>query len=721
MSLFSISFIMASFVGTLGLLYYINIQHLPKIIKLILAIIPSLLIIISMAYYVSNSFTGKGIDDSVLYQLQVGAEGAGLAAYKNLIIASIIALLVSLITIWINYRYLINSPLVHQSALSQNTMQKFHRHPFLLILLFPLVLINPGTRDILYLLYINLQDESVQYKASFDAFYKQPHKNKDTAEKVVSSEANKITTNTDLTLSTTKKSPKTKNLVFLYLESMERTYLDPKIFPNLMTNLKEIETQNLSFTNIMELSGTHWTIAGMVASQCGIPLTVSSEGNSLNGTDEFLSNTQCIGDILKANHYNLSYIGGESLSFAGKGAFYKTHGFSTKNIYGTNELLQLTKETLPKSSWGIYDNDLYKFIQKEYQKLSAKSQPFALFASTLDTHHPKGMNHPKCANLQYGDGKNSLLNAHLCADKLIKEFVDYLAHSDTAKDTILVLASDHLAMNNSIYGTLVKEPNRRDLLVVIDFEKNMLAKDVTTKALTTDISPSIAQKISKPASTLDTAPTVLNYLGIQDQNETITQLGLGRSLLSPFPTLVETQGNNAKLASDQLRHWRKMLLDLWHYPNLSKGFTLINDTIKIQNRKFVGPFLMYFKENLDISDIKFILKEDYAYQRHVPTEPDTNFIWLDHCQYIAVLLNRKELNQGYCMMVGTKSPDFVKLTTYILDKKTKLTVRDINNIKLSADIFSHDEIAQATFNDWVDAFNHTEFIDNQKKNQKKNP
>lgn len=435
MSLLSISFIMASFIGTLGLLYYINTQHLPKIIKLILAPLPSLLIAVSMAYYVSNTFTGKGIDDSVLYQLQVGTEGAGLAAYKNLIIASIIALIISLGAIWVNYRYLINSPSVHQSALSENFTQKVRNHPFLLLLLLPLVLINPGTRDILYLFYINMQDESVQYKASFDAFYKQPHKNKE--------DTSAVTTTTNP--SSTEKSPKTKNLVFLYMESMERTYLDPKIFPGLMTNLKEIETQNLSFTNIMELSGTHWTIAGMVASQCGIPLTVSSKGNSLNGTDEFLSNTQCIGDILKANQYNLSYLGGEPLSFAGKGAFYKTHGFGAENVYGTDELLKLTKETLPKSSWGVYDNDLYNFIKKEYQILSAKPQPFALFASTLDTHHPKGMNHPKCANLQYGDGKNSLLNAHLCADKLIKEFVDYIANSPAAKDKLVFQALKQLA------------------------------------------------------------------------------------------------------------------------------------------------------------------------------------------------------------------------------------------------------------------------------------
>lgn len=699
MSLLSISFIMASFIGTLGLLYYINTQHLPKIIKLILAPLPSLLIAVSMAYYVSNTFTGKGIDDSVLYQLQVGTEGAGLAAYKNLIMASIIALIISLGAIWVNYRYLINSPSVHQSALSENFTQKVRNHPFLLLLLLPLVLINPGTRDILYLFYINMQDESVQYKASFDAFYKQPHKNKEDTS-AVSTATNPLDSD---------KSPKTKNLVFLYMESMERTYLDPKIFPGLMTNLKEIETQNLSFTNIMELSGTHWTIAGMVASQCGIPLTVSSKGNSLNGTDEFLSNTQCIGDILKANQYNLSYLGGEPLSFAGKGAFYKTHGFGAENVYGTDELLKLTKETLPKSSWGVYDNDLYNFIKKEYQMLSAKPQPFALFASTLDTHHPKGMNHPKCANLQYGDGKNSLLNAHLCADKLIKEFVDYIANSPAAKDTILVLASDHLAMNNSVYGTLVKEPNRRDLLVIIDFEKNMQAKALATTELSAETTPTVAQKVNKPASTLDTSPTVLHYLGIQDQNEIITQLGLGRSLLSQLPTLVETQGNNAKAASEQLRHWREMLLDLWHYPNLSKGFTLSKDTIKIQNRKFVGPFLMYFKDDLNINDIQFILKDDYAYQRKIPIEADTHFIWLDHCRYISMLLNRKELNQGLCMVVGTKQPDVVKLTSYVLGEKTKLTVRDINNIKLSADVFAHDEVPHATFNDWVNVFSQVKF------------
>ncbi|MEK9943113.1 MAG: hypothetical protein VW771_11650, partial [Gammaproteobacteria bacterium] len=71
-----------------------------------------------------------------------------------------------------------------------------------------------------------------------------------------------------------------KNLVYIYLESLERTYLDETLFPGLTPNLARLEREGLSLTNLRQVPATGWTIAGMVASQCGQPLVTPPDGGN---------------------------------------------------------------------------------------------------------------------------------------------------------------------------------------------------------------------------------------------------------------------------------------------------------------------------------------------------------------------------------------------------------------------------------------------------------
>src|SRR5690606_30765433 len=60
-----------------------------------------------------------------------------------------------------------------------------------------------------------------------------------------------------------------KNIVWIYGESLERTYLDPEVFPGLMPGLSALVRQGLDFRDIASPRGTGWTIAGIVGSMCG--------------------------------------------------------------------------------------------------------------------------------------------------------------------------------------------------------------------------------------------------------------------------------------------------------------------------------------------------------------------------------------------------------------------------------------------------------------------
>ena len=128
--------------------------------------------------------------------------------------------------------------------------------------------------------------------------------------------------------------------------------------------------------------------------------------------DGFLPRARCLGDVLSEQGYDLSFIGGANLNFAGKGNFYQTHRFDT--ILGKEELTQKLAVGNYQSSWGLYDDTTLEYVFESLEKKTNSKKPFGIFALTLDTHHPNGHPSRSCQNISYQDGKNPILNSVEC-------------------------------------------------------------------------------------------------------------------------------------------------------------------------------------------------------------------------------------------------------------------------------------------------------------------
>lgn len=97
-----------------------------------------------------------------------------------------------------------------------------------------------------------------------------------------------------------------------------------------------MKNEGTDFSHTQQLPGTDYTIAGMVASQCGIPLFAPFEGNASASVSSFFPQNICLGDILKNSGYQNYFVQGANLRFAGKDVFLKSHGFD--HLYGSEEL-----------------------------------------------------------------------------------------------------------------------------------------------------------------------------------------------------------------------------------------------------------------------------------------------------------------------------------------------------------------------------------------------
>ncbi len=332
-----------------------------------------------------------------------------------------------------------------------------------------------------------------------------------------------------------------RNLVYLYVESLERTFLDDAIFPSLANNLKDLEKTSISIRGIGQAPMTDWTIAGMVSSQCGIPLaTIKPNRNDLGEVEQFVPGATCIGDILDWSGYQNVYIGGADIQFAGKQRFYPDHGVS--ETFGLKEFQDASAGLLPVSRWGIYDDTLFEKAFDRFKELHDGDQPFALFLLTLDTHPPRGHETPSCRNTTYGDGNQPVLNAVECADRLVSEFVrkieDYADKQESDSELLVIVASDHLMMRNDISPILEANQMRRENL--------FFARSQT-------LEPRVIQR---EATTLDLAPTVLSLLGWD-----VNAMALGRNLLQPGQTLTEKYGKERFFS--MLQHWRMNLWKTW--------------------------------------------------------------------------------------------------------------------------------------------------------------
>ncbi len=546
------------------------------------------LVFLTGFFLISDSFTTSGIDESVVYHLKYGLAGAGFKEYTGALIATGVIFLLSGMT-FIASLWIIKTPRESQTPSRTWPAQ---------LMLGAAFLVHPGVQDVYYL---NTAIFISSGPVRFSSLHRMPKLDNPPAQP--------------------------KNLVYIYAESLERTYFDENLFPGLITGLKELEDHALSFTGVDQVGGTHWTIAGMVASQCGIPLVTASGGNSMSGIDRFLPGATCIGDVLHSRGYSLTFMGGADLNFAGKGKFLASHGFS--EMLGKQELLESLEDQNYVSAWGLYDDIVLDQVYRRFETLAQADAPFALFTLTLDTHHPKGHLSRRCDDMLYQEGDNAILNAVHCSDFLITEFVRKVLGSPHAQNTMIVIGSDHLAMGNTA-TELLERGDRKNLLMVLDPSRERTGL------------------VEKQGTTLDVAATLLSLLGYE-----APAFGLGRNLLASEPTLAEQEAN-LKQTLDSLS---PDLSQFWEYPIIRDGIRIDARTmhIQIEDRTLRLPALLQVDGKGKIRNVFFEYQLfDYSEKlaSHLAKmDHDDVVVWIDGCsnfQHPDIIQGKDE----FCVFLG---------------------------------------------------------------------
>lgn len=242
-----------------------------------------------------------------------------------------------------------------------------------------------------------------------------------------------------------------RNLVLIYLESGEATLADDQLFEkDAFAPLTGATGDGWrSVADFQQYQGGGWTMAGLVATQCGIPLkgmgsaSGSSVLNDLGGDlDSYLGGVTCLGDVLEDQGYRSVFLGGANTSFAAKDTFLSSHGYS-----GQKGLAEWRAAGEPeknfRSDWGLSDERLMAHAKDEIDELHAQAEetgrPFNLSMLTLDTHEPVHV-YDSCDV----DTQNQVTSVFACSMTQVAGFVDHMAQKGYLEDTAVVIMGDHL-------------------------------------------------------------------------------------------------------------------------------------------------------------------------------------------------------------------------------------------------------------------------------------
>lgn len=336
----------------------------------------------------------------------------------------------------------------------------------------------------------------------------------------------------------TSDQPEAPNLLLMYLESIERTYSN-EIFGDAYADLTALGERGLVFEGIHQMENTGWTMAGMIASQCGVPLMPAGllHDSQFEPLSKVVPGVDCLGDVLAEQGYRLSFLGGASTQFAGKGLFYRGHQFNT--VKGKEELLPELDDPEYVNSWGLYDDTLYDFTADEIRRLNEEDNgPWAVVNLSIAGHAPSGFPSQTCQDRQGEFDGQDILYSVECSARQARDFIEQLEQEGLLENTLVVVLSDHLTMRVSVW----------DQLTALD-------RDNTLIMLGDGIRP---QRVRRGATMLDVFPTILDAMGLPLNDN---RAGLGASLLSSQPTLVEIHG--LETLNERLREETALQHRLW--------------------------------------------------------------------------------------------------------------------------------------------------------------
>lgn len=382
---------------------------------------------------------------------------------------------------------------------------------------------------------------------------------------------------------------KKKNLVYIFLESMETSYssiaeggmMPDNYIPYLTELTKDANSVSFSDTEVLggayPITGTTWTAAAMIAQTSGIPLTMPVTSSGFGPQGQFLPGAYSIGQVLEKEGYNQMLMVGSKASFAKRKDYFEQHGnYEIFDYYTAIEEGKIPEDYYVW--WGYEDFRLFEYAKEKIRNLAEKEEPFNFTMLTVDTHFTNGYRCEYCER-NYNTKYANVIN---CSDTQVHNFIEWLKQEPYFKDTVVVICGDHLTMQHGYFDTVPEDVMKRGRRIYNCF-----------------INTGLSDKYSKNRTftTMDIYPTTLAALGVEWGKES---LGLGVNLFSGEPTLCEELGIDGFIyhLASKSDFYRQFLIE--SEVDSSAGTSSIEDEVGIGADREMADKIYHEQEQRDI-------------------------------------------------------------------------------------------------------------------------
>ena len=347
-----------------------------------------------------------------------------------------------------------------------------------------------------------------------------------------------------------------RNLIYLFLESMETTFLAREeggaLSHNVIPELTALAEENVNFSQSegvggsLSITGTTWTIAAMTAQTAGLPLRipVGVDSNAYGEGTTILPYAVSLNDILHEVGYRQALMVGSRAEYGGRARYFTHHGVDA--VYDVDTAK--AEGYIPEDYWvwwGMEDEYLYAYAKDKIADMAADGQPFAFTMLTVDTHHVGGYHCDLCGS-EYAEDYE---NVYACASRQLAAFLGWIQAQDFYENTTVVITGDHPSMD--------WEYMRRNI-----FSEGDYLRHVYNCFVNAAVQPADGAEKSRDFLSFDMFPTVLASIGCEIEGD---RLGLGVNLFSGVPTLYETYGYDyldAELSKSSTDYDRRFLWGL---------------------------------------------------------------------------------------------------------------------------------------------------------------
>jgi phosphoglycerol transferase len=329
------------------------------------------------------------------------------------------------------------------------------------------------------------------------------------------------------------------DVLIVYVESLDQAYTQPRA-PQapLLPQLTRLQDDFQTLGELHNLSGASWTVGGLFTTLCGVPLQPVGlmSHNSLEYSRRFFPGGRCLTDMMADAGWEISFYGGASLKFAGKGRFLADHHVERR--FGADEWRQ-QGVAVPTAGWGLLDSELVERAWADMQRPRRGDVPRLSLLLTVNTHGPAGAVDAGCAEPGRPDALEDdedvapaqvMRGALRCTDRVVATLVSrFLAQRD-GRPKVVWIQGDHLNPEPLLSGELQPEPRGRTVF-------HALARyDADGHALP-------VPDLQRTFTHVDVMPTLAEAVGLRWRGEP-HRLGLGVSLLAEprQATLVEQVG-----------------------------------------------------------------------------------------------------------------------------------------------------------------------------------